>query len=168
MKQRGEQEHRRLEEQRKRQQQEERWRGEEEEVAHKQVKEQEQNQLPREERKQLQDKQLAQEIEELIVIQYMQVEPKLLKQDVDLMSNTQHVAIQSPPPLTTNQAPSKDEEIIPLDEGPVMDTYNMTYNELKKKILQERKKYFPYDLTSIVIIKEMVIVINTRRKQCKL
>lgn len=42
-----------------------------------------------------------------------------------------------------------------------MDTYNLTYNETQKKIVQVRKKYFSEDLTSLVFIRERVIVIYT-------
>lgn len=45
-----------------------------------------------------------------------------------------------------------------------MDTYNLTYDELQKKIVQARKKKFPDDLTSLAFIRERVIIMDTRRK----
>jgi len=66
----------------------------------------------------------------MIVIQGMEVEPETLNQAFDLMPITQQVTIQFPPPLTTEQAPIEEEEIVPLDDGLVMDTYNLTYDEL--------------------------------------
>jgi len=78
------------------------------------------------------------------------------------MPGTQQVTIQCPHPLQ-KQAPSKEEEIIPLNDGPVMDTYNLTYEELHKNIVQVRKKHFLDDLASVAFIKEKVIVTNTIR-----
>ena len=60
----------------------------------------------------MQEKELAQEIEELIVIQDMEVEPEFLNQDFYLMSSTRQIPIQSPPPTTVEQAPSEEEEIV--------------------------------------------------------
>jgi len=44
-----------------------------------------------------------------------------------------------------------------------MDMYNMTYDELKKKIVQEWKKHFPYDLASPTFIRGRLIMIGNRR-----
>lgn len=96
------------------------------------------------------------------MIQNMEVEPQPLNQDVDLMLNTHQVTIQSPPPLIAEEAPSGEDELVPL-EGLVMDTYNLTYDELQKIIVQARKKHFLDDLTSSTFIRERVIVTNTRR-----
>lgn len=90
----------------------------------------------------MKEKELAQEIEAMILIQVMEVEPEFLNQDVDPIPSTQQVTLQSSPPLTTEKAPSEGEEDFPLDDGVVMDMYNITYDELQKKIVQVRKKYF--------------------------
>lgn len=110
----------------------------------------------------MKDKELTQEIEELIKIQEMEKEPKLQDQDADMVPSTQQVTIQSPHP-STEQAPSEEEEIIPLDDGLVTSTYNLSYDELQKNIVQERKKYFPDDLSSPTFIRESVIMTDTRR-----
>lgn len=60
------------------------------------------------------------------------------------------------------QAPREEEEIVPLDDGMIMDTYNLTYDELQKNIVKARKKKFPNDLKSPTFIRERVIVMDTR------
>lgn len=65
----------------------------------------------------------------------MEVELELLNQDVDIMSRDQQATIQSSPPLIAKQALSEEEEIVPLDDGSVIDTYSITYDELKKNIV---------------------------------
>jgi len=42
-----------------------------------------------------------------------------------------------------------------------MDTYNLTYNELQKNIIQVRKKHFPNYLASLAFIRERVIMMDT-------
>lgn len=81
------------------------------------------------------------------------------------MPITHQVTIQFPHPLVVEKAPSKEEEFVPFDDGPVMETYNMTYDELHKNIVKSKKKRFPDDLASPTLIKERVIVTNTRRNQ---
>ena len=83
-------------------------------------------------------------------------------QDVDLILVTQYVTIQSPHPLI-EQAPSKGEAIFPLDDSLLMDTYNLTYDDPQKNIIQARKKHFSDDLTSPTLIGEGVIMTNTRK-----
>lgn len=78
------------------------------------------------------------------------------------MSSTHKVTIQSPSPPVAEKALRKEEKTIPLDDGLVMDMYNMTYEKLQKKIVQERRKHFPNDLASPAFIKERVIVTYTR------
>lgn len=65
--------------------------------------------------------------------------------------------------MTTEKYPREEEEIVPLDEGPIMDTYNMNYNEIQNKTVQARKKHFPDNFTSLTFIRGRVIVTNTRR-----
>jgi len=78
------------------------------------------------------------------------------------MPSTQEVTIRSSHP-SIEQAPSEEEEIVPLDDGLVMETHNMAYNELQKNIVQAWKKHFPDDLASLPFLKERVIVRNTKR-----
>lgn len=129
----------------------------------KQVEEEEKNQLLEEESKQQQDKEIAQEIEELIVIQYMEVDFQQYNQDVGLMLYMEQIISQSPPPLAKGKALDDEEEIAPLDEGLVMDIFSVTFDELQKKILQERNKKFPGDLTHHDFIKEKVIIMDTKK-----
>jgi len=44
-----------------------------------------------------------------------------------------------------------------------METYNFTYEELKKKIVQARKRHFLDNLASSTFIRESMIVTYTRR-----
>lgn len=111
----------------------------------------------------MQEKEHAQENEELIVIQDMEVGPKLLSQDVDLMLSTQQIIIQSISPLTGEQAPREEDEIVPIEDCSIMDMYNLTYDELQNKIVKVRNKHFPDGLTSLAFIRERVILTNTKR-----
>lgn len=111
----------------------------------------------------MQDNEIFQEIEELIIIQDMKMESEPQNQDVNLMSISRSITIQSPPPQTTNQALNEEEEIVPLDDGPIMDMYIVTYDEIQKNILQERKKQFLYKLMYPTFIRERVIVTDTKR-----
>lgn len=45
------------------------------------------------------------------------------------MPSTQQVTIQSSHPLA-DQAPREEEKIVPLDDGLIMDTYDLNYDEL--------------------------------------
>lgn len=84
-------------------------------------------------------------------------------QDFELMPSTQQVIIQSPTPPVADSAPGEEGEFVSLDENLVMDTYNLSYDELQKKIVQACKKNFPDDLASPAFIRESVIVTNTRK-----
>jgi len=44
-----------------------------------------------------------------------------------------------------------------------MDTYNLLYDEVHKKIVQLCKKHFLYELASLASIRERVIMVDTRR-----
>lgn len=44
-----------------------------------------------------------------------------------------------------------------------MDTYNLLYDELQKKIIQTQKKHFLDDLAFLAFMRERVIVADTRR-----
>lgn len=79
------------------------------------------------------------------------------------MSNAPQVIIQSPPPPVTELAPSEEGDIVPLDNDLVMEVYNMSYNELQKRIIQARKEHFLNGHTSLPFIRERVIVVDMRR-----
>ena len=55
----------------------------------------------------MQDKELDQQIEELIEINDMEVELELQNEDVDLMPSALQVIVQYPPPPATNLAPTE-------------------------------------------------------------
>lgn len=111
----------------------------------------------------MQDQDLVHQVEELIQIVYMEEEPKPQNQYVDMIRSTQQVIIQSPPPLATELDPSEEGEVFPLDDGPVMDMYNLSYNEFQKNIVQVCRNHFPDELASPTIIRETVIVTDIRK-----
>lgn len=88
------------------------------------------------------DKELSQQIEELIEIDDMEVEVGPQNQDVNLMPSTKQVAIQIAPPPTIELAPRKEEEVVPLDDDLVMDTYNFSYGEHKRINCTSAKEIF--------------------------
>lgn len=69
----------------------------------------------------------------------MEEEIELQNKYVDLMSSTEQVAIQSPHRLA-KQGRSDEEKIIPLQYGPIMDTYDLNYEEIQKNIIQAQNK----------------------------
>lgn len=111
----------------------------------------------------MQEKELEKNIEELIEIEDMEVEAQSQNQDVDLMLSTQQGTVQSPPPLVAVLALSEEDEIIPLDDNMVMDTYIFSYDELHKKIVKAQTKHSLDDLASLAFMRERVIVENTNK-----
>lgn len=111
----------------------------------------------------MQDRELAQQIEDLIEVADMELELEPRNEDVDLMLSAPQVIIQSPPPLAAEPASSEEGAIIPLDDDMVMDLYNLSYNEFQNKIVQARRKNFFYNHTSLTFIKERVIVADIRK-----
>lgn len=99
----------------------------------------------------------------LIEIDDMAVECESLNQDVNLIPSTQQVVIHSPPLLGVESSPYEEREVVPLDDDPFMDTYNMSYDELQNKIVKVCQKNFSGDLQYPAFIRERVIVANTRR-----
>lgn len=83
----------------------------------------------------------------------MEVEPEQKIQDGDLMPCMQYITTQTPPPPPKGKALDEEGEIVPLDEGLLMDIYSLTLDELQKKIIQERKKHFLDELTHPTFIK---------------
>lgn len=53
--------------------------------------------------------------------------------------------------------------VVPLDDDTVTDTYNLSYDELQKNIVQLRKNIFVDDLVSLYFMREMLILADTRR-----
>lgn len=111
----------------------------------------------------MQDQEISQKIHKLIEINDMEVKPETPNQDVGLFPSPQYVTIQTPPSPIANSAPGQEGEFVPLDDDTIMVKYNMSYDELRKNIIQARKKNFRYDITSLAFIRERLIVANTRR-----
>jgi len=57
-------------------------------------------------------------------------------QDTDLMPRASKVGPQSPPPPVSELVLSDQGEVILLDDDPVMDVYNLSFDELQQKIVQ--------------------------------
>ena len=66
-------------------------------------------------------------------------------EDVDLMPSTLQVTIQSPPPPPIDPSLSKEGDVVPFDDDPMMDVYNLSFDEFQKRIVQEWINIFPYD-----------------------
>lgn len=90
----------------------------------------------------MQDMKFSQHVEEWIEIIDMEEELELHNQDVDLILRTQQVTLESPPPRTTESTPSVKGEVIPLDDDPIIDMYNISYYELEKNIVQALRNIF--------------------------
>jgi len=90
----------------------------------------------------------------------MEVKLEQQNQDVDLMPFMQQIMTQFPPP-TEVQALGEEEEISPLDEGPIMDIYSLTFDKLEMNIVQEINKHFVDYLTHSNFIKEKVNTMDT-------
>ena len=58
---------------------------------------------------------------------------------------------------------SEKGEVVLLDDDPVVDVYNLSFDELQKKIIQAQRKNFSDDHTSIAFVRKRVIVANTRK-----
>jgi len=60
-------------------------------------------------------------------------------------------------------APWEEEEVFPLDDDPVMDMHNLSYDELQKKIIQAHKKNFLDGLGSPGFMRERGIMADTKK-----
>lgn len=68
------------------------------------------------------------------------------------------------PPLTSGHLPFGEMGVTPPPTDIVMVVYSVTFDQLKKRIMQERHKYFPKDPQNPVLIStEKAITSNTRR-----
>ena len=73
------------------------------------------------------------------------------------------VTSQSPPPPLSELVPSKQGDFVLLHDDPGMDVYNLSFDELQKKIVQTYRKHFPDDHRSPAFMKERVIVSSVRK-----
>jgi len=60
--------------------------------------------------------------------------------------------IQSKPPLTSGHLPFNEMGKFPPPDDSVMDTSKFIFDQLKKRIIQERRRYYPDDLVHPVSI----------------
>lgn len=84
----------------------------------------------------MQDLELAQQIEEFIEVVDMELEPEPQDEDVGIMCSAPQIIVQSPPPPTVELTLREEGDIVPLDHDPVLNVYNLSYNELQKRIVQ--------------------------------
>lgn len=61
------------------------------------------------------------------------------------------------------QVSSKKWDVFLLDDDPVMDVYNLSFDELQRKIVQMWSNHFPANHMSPAFIKERVIVSDVRK-----
>lgn len=87
-----------------------------------QVGEKEKNQLAAQnESEQMQDQDLAQQTQDLIEVVNMELGLEMWVKYVDLMPSATQVTVQSPQPLATELALSVEQDIVPIDEDPIME-----------------------------------------------
>lgn len=72
------------------------------------------------------DRVLAQQIEDLIKVAGIELELEPWNENVDLMLSALQVTIQTPSPPSTQLDLSEEWDLVPLDDDPVMDLYNMS------------------------------------------
>lgn len=106
----------------------------------------------------MQDMKVSQQVEYLIMIRDMEEKPKPQNQDVDLMPNTQQIIVQATPSLVAESTLGDEGKVIPFDDDQVIGMYNLSYNEIQKKIVQARQNHFVYDLKSFSFMREKVNV----------
>ena len=66
----------------------------------------------------------------------METEQEPQDQDTDLMSRAFEVTPQSLPPPESQPVPSEQGDFFLLDDDPVMDVYNLSFDELQQRIIQ--------------------------------
>ena len=89
-----------------------------------------------EEGEQMQDWELAQQIEKINEVTNMEVGDEPHNEDTDLMLRSPEVKYQSPPTLVSKPVPSEQGQVVLFDDDSVMDVYNISFDELQKKIIQ--------------------------------
>ena len=68
----------------------------------------------------------------------------------------------SPPEIKV--LPSEQGEVVLLDDDPVMDVYNISFDELQQNSVEAQRKHFRDDHTSPEFMKERVIVSDVRKR----
>lgn len=111
----------------------------------------------------MQDRELAQQIEDLIEVADMELQLEPQNEDVDLRPSAPQVTVQSPSPPAAELTLSKEGDVVLLDDDPTMDLYNLSYDEFQKRIVQARRKHFPDDHASLAFTRERVIVAGTSK-----
>lgn len=112
----------------------------------------------------MQDQEFAQQFEQIIEIDDMEMELEPQIQDFDLMPSTQQVTNQSPTLSAAKSSLGEEGEIIPLGDDLVMDMYNFSYDELHNNIVKLAcQEIFLDDLTSLPFMGERINVSKTRR-----
>lgn len=83
----------------------------------------------------------------------MELEQEPQHEYVDLMSRAPQVIPQSPPPPAAEPTPSEQGDVVILDDDPIMDVYNISFEEFQKRIIQAWRKLFLDDHTPHAFIK---------------
>lgn len=130
-----------------------------------QAEEKEHNQLAVNEGEQMQDRKLAQQVEDLIIVEDMELKLELQNEDVDLILSAPQVTVQYPSPSKVELTPSKEGNGVPLDDDLAMELCNLSYDEFHKRIVQEWRNHFPGDHASPTFTRERVIVVEISKNQ---
>ena len=84
----------------------------------------------------MQDQEPARQIEHFFEVTDMEMEQELHNEDVDMILRTPRATVQSLPPPVVEPTPSEERYVVPLDDDPIMEVYNLSFNELWKRIAQ--------------------------------
>jgi len=84
------------------------------------------------------------------------------------MPQALEVTSQSPPPLVSEPVSSEKVEVVLLHDDLIVDVYNLSFDELQKRIVQVRRKHFLNDQASPAFLKERVIVSNIKKHMASL
>ena len=78
------------------------------------------------------------------------------------MQRALEVTSQSPPPPMSKLVPSEKGDNVILNDDPVMDVHNLSFENFQKKIVQAWRKNFPDDHASPALMKQRVIVLDVK------
>ena len=88
-----------------------------------------------EEGEKMQDQKLSQQVEKLIEATDMELEHEPHNEEINLMTRAPDVISQSPPPPVSEPILSEQGDIVLLDDDPIMDVYNQSFDEFQKNIV---------------------------------
>lgn len=80
---------------------------------------------------------LTNKIKKLIEVTDMQLGHETQNEDAKLTPRAPYVTSESPPPILLEPVPSKQGEVILLDDHPIINLYNLSFYELKRRLYRQ-------------------------------